>query len=163
MQGGDSIDGKWEENSRESRRSRSPKDEDLEWEYAENTRGSSSSPDFLNRNYKGLFLIPFILILTGVLIMAIAEYPNPPDPEDYDDSDEYRDDLDNFNNIIGDIHTTGELFFTFAIIVLSFLFFMAPFTDRKLNPVLKIAMLALGVIIIRHFLSGGFNLSFSLG
>jgi len=132
------------------------------WE-SENGESFPVQKDFFSRNYKYFIMVPFTLILLGVLIMAISEYPNPPDPDSYGDSDNYRDALDNYNNIVGDIRTTGELFFTLAIISLSFLFLTVPFLENKLSPVIKIAMMAIGVILMTHFLSGGFNLSLSLG
>jgi hypothetical protein len=108
--------------------------------------------DFLSRNYKGLFLIPFILILVAVVIMAGSKYPNPPD-----------EDRDEFNNIIGDVQNTANLVFTMGILSLAFLFLIAPFLDLEFHIALRIAMLLVGVVLITHFLTEGFRFQVLFG
>ncbi|MDD1713405.1 MAG: hypothetical protein LUQ69_09605 [Methanoregulaceae archaeon] len=120
--------------------------------------------DFFSRHYKQLFLIPFICILLAILIMGISKYPNPPDSDDYEDpDDDYRKDLQRFNNIIEDVQNTADILFTIGILALSFLFFIAPFLDLNFNIALKIAMLVIGVVLVTHFLNGGFNLQVIFG
>jgi hypothetical protein len=108
--------------------------------------------DFLSRNYKGLFLIPFILILVAVVIMAGSKYPNPPD-----------EDRDEFNNIIGDVQNTANLAFTMGVLSLSFLFLIAPFLNLDLHIAMRVAMLLVGVVLITHFLTEGFRFQVLFG
>lgn len=118
---------------------------------------------FLTRNYRKLFLVPFILILTAIVVMGASNYPNPPNSNDYDDYDNYQDDLELYNNIINAIQNTADLLFTLGILILSFLFLMVPFAEPKFPLVLKITMMAIGVLIITHFLTDGLKMQVVFG
>ncbi|MFW3145210.1 MAG: hypothetical protein ACMUIE_00175 [Thermoplasmatota archaeon] len=119
--------------------------------------------DFLTRNYKRLFFFPFILILVAVIVMGASNYPSPPSSNDYWDHDEYMDALERYNNIINIFQNTADILFTMGVLMLSFLFFMAPFVKQNFHPTVKIAMMAIGVIIITHFLTDGFKLQVIFG
>ena len=119
--------------------------------------------DFLSSHYKSLFTASFILILIAIIIMASSKYPNAPNEDDYDDFDEYKKASRTFNNIVGDVQNTADMIFTIGIVLLCFLLFMAPFIDLDLSPVMRIVMIAVGLIMITHFLNDGFNLQVVFG
>ena len=119
--------------------------------------------DFLSSHYKSLFTASFILILIAIIVMAGSKYPNAPDEDEYGDFDDYKKAYRTFNNIVGDVQNTANMIFTIGIVLLCFLLFMAPFIDLDLSPVIKVAMIAAGLIMITHFLNDGFNLQVVFG
>ncbi|MCU0799777.1 MAG: hypothetical protein MUC62_08935 [Candidatus Thermoplasmatota archaeon] len=108
--------------------------------------------DFLSRNYKRLFLFPFVCILLAVLIMSGSKYPNAP-----------HEDREDFLNVISDVQNTANLIFTIGVVSLSFLLFIAPFLDLDFHIAMKISLLALGVLLLAHFLTGGFKFQVLFG
>ena len=161
------FDEEIDDNYREERRKRDqyPQRKTISWE-DEIPSFSPKEPKkepFITRTYRKLFIVPFILILTAIIVMAISNYPNPPSSNDYDEHDNYLDALELYNNIINAIQNTANLLFTMGILILSFLFLMAPFTEQKFHLVLKIAMLVIGVVIITHFLTDGLKLQVIFG
>jgi len=122
-------------------------------------------PDFLTKHYPKLFIIPFMIILLALVTMTASSYPDPPDEDDYSDDarDDWQKDVENFNDVVGDIQNTANMMFSIGVLTLSFLLFMGPFVDRDFSTATKIVMLILGVAIIALFLTEGFKLNAVFG
>jgi len=116
------------------------------------------------KRYRKMFIVPFILLIISVLITGASNYPDPPYEDDYEDNyDKWQREKRDFDDIIGDIQNTADMFFTVGILVLSFLFFMGAFVDKELPVSIKIVMMVLGVAIISLFLADGIKLQAIFG
>ena len=125
--------------------------------------GSSQAPSPWAKRYRKMFVIPFILFLVSVLLISVVNYLIAPDRDDYDDYEEWQKASKHFNNGVNAVQNTANMFFTFGILCLSFLFFMGALIDRELPVSIKITMMILGVAIIAMFLADGIKLHALIG